>query len=101
MRRREFLASLVLTAAMPRARAQQSAKIYRIAIASPSVPTTEMNETGDHPGYRELFSELRRLGYIEGQNLRVERYSAEGRTERYAELIRDVIHSNPDLVFAH
>jgi putative ABC transport system substrate-binding protein len=43
---------------------------------------------------------LSRLGYIEGQNLAVERYSAEGRIERYAGLAREVVGSHPDLIFA-
>ena len=41
--------------------------------------------------YRAFFDELSRLGYVEGQNLAVERYSGEGRPERYAELARDVV----------
>ena len=99
MRRRDFLAGLLLTATMPHAQAQQPAKVYRIAIVSSAAPTTDMNETGKYPAYRGLFSELRRLGYVEGQNLVVERYSAEGRTERYAELARNVVRSSPDVIF--
>ena len=49
--------------------------------------------------YRALFDELRRLGYIEGQNLEVERYSGGGRVERYAELAQAVVRSHPDLIF--
>jgi hypothetical protein len=40
-----------------------------------------MNETGDHPYYPALFKELRRLGYVEGKNLIVARYSGEGRED--------------------
>ena len=50
--------------------------------------------------YRAFFEELSRLGYVEGQNLGVERYSGEGRTERYAELARDVVNTHPDLILA-
>ena len=53
-----------------------------------------------HPIYRAFFEELSRLGYVEGQNLAVERYSAEGRVERYAGLAREVVGSHPDLIFA-
>jgi hypothetical protein len=38
-----------------------------------------------------LFKELRRLGYVENRNLIVERYTAEGRAERYAEIAQDVV----------
>jgi putative ABC transport system substrate-binding protein len=51
------------------------------------------------PVYRVFFQELSRLGYVEGQNLVLERYSGEGRTERYADLARDVISAHPDLIF--
>jgi ABC-type uncharacterized transport system substrate-binding protein len=49
--------------------------------------------------YRMFFEELSRLGYVEGRNLVVERYSGEGRTERYADLARDVVDTHPDLIF--
>ena len=47
-----------------------------------------------------LFEELSRLGYVEGQNLVVERYSGEGRTEHYVDLARDVVNTHPDLIFS-
>src|SRR5262249_31582701 len=40
------------------------------------------------------------LGYVEGQNLTVDRYSGEGRTEQYEELARRIVLSKPDLVLA-
>ena len=52
------------------------------------------------PYYRAFFEELSRLGYVEGQNLGVERYSGEGQPERYAELVRDVVNTHPDLILA-
>ena len=55
-------------------------------------------ETGGTPYYRAFFEELRRLGYVEGRNLAVARYSAEGRTEHYAELAREVVRTKPDVV---
>jgi len=38
-----------------------------------------------------FFSELRRLGYVEGENLIIERYSADGHHERYANLAREIV----------
>ena len=43
---------------------------------------------------------LRHLGDIEGQNLTVERYSGEGRPQGFADLARDVVSRNPDVVVA-
>jgi putative ABC transport system substrate-binding protein len=58
-------------------------------------------EGGGNPRYGAFFQELRRLGDIEGQNLVIDRYSGEGRTEHYAELVSEVIHRNPDLIFTN
>jgi putative ABC transport system substrate-binding protein len=40
------------------------------------------------------------LGYVEGQNLLIERYSGEGRDSYYPELARAVVSRNPDLIIA-
>ena len=98
MRRREFIGSLIGTAvAWPlTVRAQQPAKVYRLAIAHPSRPVKEMNESGRY--FKALFGELRRLGYIEGQNLIDERYSGEGNTAHYAELASEVVRQQPDVI---
>jgi putative tryptophan/tyrosine transport system substrate-binding protein len=82
------------------ARAEQSAKARRIAIVHPSHPVASLTETSFSPGIRATFTELRRLGYIEGKNLLIERYSYEGRTEHYSDLARDVVARNPDLIIA-
>ncbi|HEV2549201.1 MAG TPA: ABC transporter substrate-binding protein [Stellaceae bacterium] len=101
MRRREFLWLLGcgVAAGWPRwLSAQQASKIYRVAIVSPSTPVSEITET--NVVYGAFFGELRRLGYVEGQNLAVDRYSGEGRLEHYREVVSAVIRSNPDAVFA-
>jgi hypothetical protein len=58
-----------------------------------------MDEASGHPVQQPLFEELKRLGYVEGRNVVVERYSGEGRTENYPELARRVVSSMPDLIF--
>jgi putative ABC transport system substrate-binding protein len=103
MRRREFIGSLIGTAvAWPLvARAQPPAKVYRLAIVHPSAPVERMSEgASGGSAYKALFGELRRLGYIEGQNLVVERYSGEGRIAHYAELASEVVHQQPDVILA-
>jgi putative ABC transport system substrate-binding protein len=69
----------------------------RIALVTSSAKVSEISVSG-RPYYRVFFEELSRLGYVEGQNLGVERYSGEGRPERYAELARDVVNRHPDLI---
>jgi len=100
MRRRDFITALGTAATWPlAARAQQPAKMKRIAFVRPAGPVSEASVSGS-PYYRAFFEELSRLGYVEGQNLGVERYSGEGRPERYAELARDVVNTHPDLIIA-
>jgi putative ABC transport system substrate-binding protein len=97
MKRREFLITLVLSATMSCAHAQQPGKLYHIAIVHLSAPAAEMTETGS-PRFSALFKELRRLGYVEGQNVVVERYSGAGQTEHYSELANEVVRHKPDLI---
>src|ERR1700687_494731 len=99
MRRREFIAGLMLAPTMRGAVAQQSAKMKRIAMVSPADKVGDMTIHG-RLVFRVFFEELNRLGYVEGQNLGVERYSGEGQTEHYAELAGDVVRTHPDLILA-
>src|SRR5215467_3766434 len=100
MRRREFITLLGgAAAAWPlTARAQQPATQHRIAIFHPAIPTTLLTETGGGSAWRAFFGELRRLGYVEGGNLIIERYSADGHHERYADLAREIVTRNPDVI---
>jgi ABC-type uncharacterized transport system substrate-binding protein len=79
------------------ARAQRPARVHRIAIVHPAVPITQLKETGNSD-FRFLLRELRRLGYVEGENLAVERYSGRGQTEHYAELAREVVAREPHVI---
>jgi len=104
MKRREFIrlacAVGVLAATRPRtAWAVEPHKMYRIAILHPSHPLSDLTENGRIKYYREFFHELRRLGYIEGKNLVVERYSGEGRIDHYPKLAREAAARNPDVIF--
>jgi putative tryptophan/tyrosine transport system substrate-binding protein len=98
MKRREFITLLGGTAAWPlAARAQQSSKMKRIAMVHPAEKVGNMTING-RQGFRVFFEELNRLGYVEGQNLVVERYSAEGRTDYFSQLARDVVDTHPDVI---
>jgi putative ABC transport system substrate-binding protein len=99
MERREFITLLSGVAAWPlAARAQQTTKTHRIALVHPSVSITDMSEGGGNPYFPTFFKELRRLGYIEGVNFVVTRYSGEGREERFPELCHEVVRTNPDII---
>ena len=100
MRRRDFIAGMAgSAAAWPlTARAQRPATPRRIAIFHPAIPTALLTEAGGGSAWRAFFRELRRLGYIEGENLIIERYSAEGHHERYADLAREIVARDPDVI---
>ena len=101
MRLARFAAPAILTLtlfAVPLAEAQPTGKVYRIAIVHTAQSVADMTEAKD-PFFRAFFAELRRLGYVEGQNLVVERRSGEGRPARFPELAREVVQLQPDLVF--
>jgi len=97
MRRRDFIVLVGSAAGWPlalRAQPTPSPKKYRIAYLSAS--------TSYDKQFRPLhafFEELRRLGYIEGTTLIVDRYSTEGSTERRAEIARDAVRTGPDAIF--
>src|SRR5262245_43453805 len=98
MNRRTFVTGLGAVLAAPlAAEAQHAAKIYKIAIIFTMSPVAEMTEAGSL-GFRALAGELRRLGYVEGSNLTVERRSALGRPERFREIAADVVRLNPDVI---
>ena len=97
MRRRCFTAGLLLAATARSVLAEQLGRQYRIALVHPIIPANQLTETGG-TFYHSFFVELHRWGYTEGGNLIIERYSAEGHSDRFADIARDVANRNPDLI---
>ena len=101
MRRRDFIAGLMIAAVTGRAQAQQTGKVYRIAFAHAVVPVADQNQASKGSiAIPAIFEELTRLGYVEGRNLLIERYSGEGRAAHYPDLARQIVSRNPDLIIA-
>ena len=104
MRRREFTIGLVLATAARTVRAQGQAKPHRIAIVIAGGTIARISETSTEPTsrrfYQVFFVELRRLVDVEGRNLTIERYAGGGRPEGYADLAREIVSRNPDLIVA-
>jgi len=49
---------------------------------------------------RAFLDELTRLGYVEGETIRIDRWTAEGKAERFAALAQEVAQSRPDVIHA-
>jgi putative ABC transport system substrate-binding protein len=76
------------------AEAQRAGRVYRLGMlheASP-LPTSERTSTSGIP------TALRELGYIEGQNLVIERRYAEGKLDRLPALARELVQVGVDVI---
>jgi putative tryptophan/tyrosine transport system substrate-binding protein len=91
--RREFVITLGAVAApLPiGALAQQAGKVYRIGFLAndPAIPT--------QPAGQAFLDGLRESGFIEGKNVTIDRRFAEGRLDRYADLVADLAQLRPDV----
>jgi len=99
MRRRRFLAALGATASPLAARAQPTAKIYRVGFVFPNAAVADMAGPNPANRYAAAFVQaLRGLGYVEGKNLVIERRSAEGRYERFPIIVAELVASKVDVI---
>jgi len=94
MRRIGLVLALGLFLAPLAAEGQQPAKIPLIGYVGNSTPSLE-------PKLLSAFRDgLRDFGYVEGQNIRVEYRWAEGRYERFPDLIAELVRLKVDLIVA-
>ena len=99
--RRQLLAAigLGLFVAPCLALAQQAGKTFRVALILGTSPVAVMaGPEPVHPFTRTLLHELRDRGYVEGKNLIFERRSAEGKAERSAEIMADLVRGKVDVI---
>jgi putative ABC transport system substrate-binding protein len=96
--RRAFISSLTfgLLAAPLAAEAQEqkAGKVFRLGILGTSPPT----DPAAARLWGVFFQRLRELGYVEGQNLTVERRFSEGRAERLPDLAADLVRLKVDVI---
>jgi putative ABC transport system substrate-binding protein len=79
--------------------AQQAGKIYRVGLILTTSPVSEMaGPEPVHPPTRAFLHTLRSLGYVEGQNLVFERRSAEGKFERFTEIVAELVRLKTDVI---
>ena len=92
MDRRVFMGALAggLLAAPLAAEAQPAGKVWRVGILVSANPRV----------YDGFADELRKLGYIDGQNLALEFRNAEGNVERLPSLAVELVHLGVDVILA-
>jgi putative tryptophan/tyrosine transport system substrate-binding protein len=101
VKRRQFISLLGgAAAAWPlAARAQQPGRVYRVGLVFTTSPVSEMAGPDPiHPMARSFVQGLRALGYLQGQNLVLEHRSAEGKFERFPEIIRELVSIKVDVI---
>jgi putative ABC transport system substrate-binding protein len=102
MKRRAFMGLAGGAVAWPLlAQAQQPRKLYRLAFVHSGIPADKLTAGAGPFWVRRFYETLERLGYREGGNLVVERYSAEGHSERFASLTAEVVSRKPDVIVSN
>jgi putative ABC transport system substrate-binding protein len=98
MKRREFITLLASATAASSlscsrtGRAQPAGKVYRIGILETNSPLTNA------ANFDALRKGMMELGYIEGQTLFFEYRSADGRNERFPDLVAELVQLKVDLI---
>ena len=96
MRRREFITRIGSAAAgsllqVPIARAQEPGRIYRLGIMTGAARQA--------PRIVTFFDELKELGFVEGQNLKIVAGGFDVRDDQFAEVAATLAKSVPDVIF--
>jgi putative ABC transport system substrate-binding protein len=91
--------AVVFLAAPVAPEAQHAGKAYRVGIIFAVSPVVEMaGPEPAHPAMRAFVHGLREQGLVEGHNLALERRSAEGRYERFAEIVAELVRLKIDVI---
>ncbi len=99
MRRRDFL-GVVGTAAFAGDLKAQPRRVRRIAIIHLAETNDSVSEAGAD-SWRAFFTELRYRGYVEGQNLQIERYAIEsGFWRSVPQGLSDLLAREPEVIVA-
>jgi putative tryptophan/tyrosine transport system substrate-binding protein len=89
-----FVLSALLLVLCFSAQAQQPKKVPRIGYLASRDPATESTR------FEPVRQALRELGYVEGQNIAIEYRYAEGKRDRYPELLAELVRLKVDVIVA-
>jgi putative ABC transport system substrate-binding protein len=94
-RRREFITLLGGAATWPPTARAQQARLPTIGYVGANTPAAQIQ-------WINAFAQrLNELGWIEGRNVAIEYRWAEGRAERYAEIVAEFVRLNVDVILTH
>jgi putative tryptophan/tyrosine transport system substrate-binding protein len=89
-----WLLATVLLTSFSHIQAQQPKKVPRIGYLAPN------DRTSDSARSEPIRLALRELGYIEGQNIAIEYRYAEGKFDRFPELVAELVRLKVDVIVA-
>jgi putative tryptophan/tyrosine transport system substrate-binding protein len=96
MRRREFIAAVGIAVTWPlAARAQQATKMPQIGILSPS---RSEEASPNRVTLQAFVAGMRELGYVDGQNITIERALSEANADRLREAAAELVKHNVDVI---
>jgi len=96
MRRRDFLALAPAFVCSFDARAQQSRKLPVVGFLFPGFSAV----SGPGQVYSEFIAGLRKVGFADGESVRIEARFAEGQPQRLAAMANDLVRLNVDVLLA-
>ena len=101
MNRRDAVFTFLALGATPLAALAQQPKrkVNRVALIFTASPISVMSgPEPSHPSVRAFVHELRVLGYREGENLILERRTAEGHFERFPDIVAELVRLKVDVI---
>jgi putative ABC transport system substrate-binding protein len=95
MRRREFITLVSGAAAWPLAARAQQTKIPRIGVLSPS---RSEDASSNRVTLQAFVTGMRELGYVDGQNITIERTLSEANADQLREAAAEMVKHNVDVI---
>lgn len=92
MRRRDLLGGLLATTAASALKAAEDNKLHRLAVCAASLEWASKNV------WVTLFNRLPQIGFVEGKNLIIDRFTFDRRPEHYGEIARNIVQARPDVI---
>src|SRR5215469_4572227 len=98
MRRREFIATLGSAAAWPlAAQAQQAERMRRLGV----LMAVAESDADARKGIGILQERLQKLGWKDGNNIRIDYRWGNGNPDRIQELAKELVELHPDVLVGH